>query len=94
MELSELLEVHSVARLMQIQHCENEPRPRMVSPDATGRLNIFGRRFWLPLNDHQPQPSNVETDRDHVRSESDIYRLGTQSKDGLKALLCLCHLVC
>ena len=48
MELPELLEVHSVAWLVQIQHRDDETRPRMISSDAAGRLNVFGRRFRLP----------------------------------------------
>ena len=45
---------------------------RRLAPDARGRLDVFGGGLGLALHDHQSEPPNVETDRDHVGGERDI----------------------
>ena len=86
-ELAELLEVHPVARLVQVQHREHEAGPGMVAADPAGRLDIFRGRLWLALYDHQPEASDIETNRDHVGCERDIDGFGIPAKDGLETLL-------
>ena len=55
-ELPELLEMRAVARLVQVKHDNHEARTIVITTDATGRLDVLRRRFWLALNHHQSKP--------------------------------------
>ena len=66
----------------------------MIPSHTAGRLNVFGRRFWLPLNDHQPEPGDVQANGDHVCGERDIDCVsGTRAELRLEGLLRFRHLV-
>ena len=67
MKMSELLEMGSVSRLVQIKDHDNNARPSMIAANTACRLDVLGRRLRLPLDDHQAEPQNVQTDRNHVR---------------------------
>ena len=60
MEMAKLLEMRSVARLVQVEDDNNEARAIVVAANAAGRLDIFGRRFRLALYDHQSETQDVE----------------------------------
>ena len=56
MELAEVLEVHAVARLVQVEHDNYKARTIVITTDTTGRLDVFRGGFWLALNHHQSKP--------------------------------------
>ena len=86
MKLPELLEVHSIARLVKVQYREDKARPRMISTDATCRLNIFGGSLRLTLDNHEPKAADIETNGNHIRRQSNIYGFRFRPKTGIKAL--------
>jgi hypothetical protein len=93
-ELSELLEMHAIAGLVQIKNREHEARSGMVSTYSAGCLDVLRGGFWLALHDHQPEARDIETNRDHIGCEGDIDGFGISTKDGLEALLRFRDLIC
>src|SRR5271170_2612297 len=86
MKLPELLEVHSIARLVKVQYREDKGRPCMISTDATRRLSIFRGSLRLTLDNHEPKAADIETNGNHIRRQSNIYGFRFRPKTGIKAL--------
>jgi hypothetical protein len=93
MEVPELLEVRAIARFMHIQDNDHKTRTPMIAADAAGCLYIFRGRFGLALDDHQPEPQDVEANGNHVGCKRDIDRLAIRSKHGVQPLLRKSHVV-
>jgi hypothetical protein len=51
---------------VQVQERHHKAGPAAHAADAARRLNVFGCRLGLALDDHQAKPGDVEADRDHV----------------------------
>jgi hypothetical protein len=66
------LEVRAVARAVNVQQRDHEPRPLVVAADAARGLDVLGSGLRLTENDHQPEARDVESDRDHVRGERHV----------------------
>src|SRR5690606_3629385 len=64
--VTEALVMRTVARLVNVEERHNEARPRIVSTHATRRLDVLGVRLRLAEYTHQPEPGDVEANRDHV----------------------------
>ena len=91
--LPELFVKRAVARLVQIEDRDDEPRPVPVAPEPTGGLDILGRSLWLALHEHQAEAENVEPDRDHVGRERDIHGLAVPLEWRFEPLLRLGNLI-
>jgi len=44
--------------------------------DPTGGLNVCRRVLGLAIDDHEPYPIHVDTDRKHIGREYDVDRTG------------------
>ena len=86
MEVSKALIVGSVARLMQIQYSYDETTSIMVTAYAARRLNVFGGRFRLALNEHQAETRDIQTNGDHVGRERNIDGLVSIVEAGFETL--------
>ena len=67
--------VGTVARLVDVEERHDKPRPLVVSADAARGLDVLGVRLRLAEDDHQPEPRDVEADRDHVRRDGAVHAL-------------------
>jgi len=85
--------MRAVARLVQIEDRNDEPRSVRVAPDPTDGLDILGRSLWLALHEHQAEAENVEPDRDHVCRERDIDGLAAPLEWRFEPLLGLGNLI-
>ena len=72
---SEMLEMSSIARLVQIKNDDDKTWPIVIAANAACGLNVFCRRLWLPLHHHETEPEDIETDRDHVGRERHVDRV-------------------
>ncbi len=70
--VAEALVVRAVARLVDVEERDDEPGPLVVAADAARRLDVLGVRLRLTEHDHQPEPRDVEADRDHVRRDGAV----------------------
>src|SRR6202051_4027776 len=69
----EALIVGAVARLMDVVDRYHQTGAVLVAAYAARSLDVLRARFRLPENHHQAQPGNVETHRDHIGSDRDMY---------------------
>ena len=67
--VAEALVVRAVARLVDVEERHHQARALVVAADAARRLDVLGVRLRLAEHDHQPEPRDVEADRDHVRGD-------------------------
>lgn len=69
--------VRAVARAMDVEQGHHQAGAVRVATDAAAGLDVFGAGLGLAENDHQPQPGDVEADRDHVGGQGDIDPVGS-----------------
>ena len=93
MVVPEALVVGAVARLVDVEERHDEPRPLVVAADAARGLDVLGVRLGLAEDDHQPEPRDVEADRDHVRGDGAVHTLLDLVEAALQAPPRLGHLV-
>ena len=86
MELTELLKMHSVTRLMHIEHNHHQARAIVVTANPASCLDVFGCGFRLSLNQHQAKPRDIQTHGDHVGSKRDVNDLIRGAERGFEAL--------
>jgi hypothetical protein len=55
MKLTELLEVHAVSGLMQVQYRDNQSWTRRIAPHTAGGLDVFCGRLRLPWTIMRPR---------------------------------------
>ena len=89
----EALVVGAVARLVDVEQRHDEPGPLVVAADAARRLDVLGVRLGLAEHDHQPEPRDVETDRDHVGRDRAVHALLDLVERRLESAPRLGHLV-
>lgn len=65
-KLAEAFIVKPVARLVDVEQRKDQARLVGDTTDAACSLDILGCGLRLPLNDHQPEPTDIQTDRNHV----------------------------
>ena len=75
MVVPEALVVGAVPRLVDVEQRHDEPRPLVVATDAARGLDVLGVRLRLAEHDHQPEPRDVEADRDHVGRDRAVHAL-------------------
>ena len=73
--VTETLVVGAVTRLMDVQQGDDKARPAFVASDPAGRLDVLGVRLGLAEHDHQPEPGDIQTDRDHVGRDRAVHAL-------------------
>ena len=61
--------------------------------NPAGSLDVLGGCFRLALNDHEPQPADIKSDRNHVRGEAEINGPAVRISYG-KACKTIPHLIC
>ena len=72
MEIPKALVVRAVAGLVNVQQRKDQTGSLMITPYATGRLDVFCCCLGLAHYHHQPKPGDVQPDRDHIRCERNI----------------------
>ena len=65
--MAEALVVRAIARLVDVQERYHQSRSSHVTTDTARSLDVLGVRLGLTEHDHQPEPLDVEANRDHVR---------------------------
>ena len=90
----EVLVVGEVAAAARVVHRDDEPGH--TTSDARGGLDVLGARLRLTHDDHQPEPVDVDADRDHVGGQDDICRVdlapalsrGSRARAGSRRTAC------
>ena len=80
-KLAEALVVGPVARLVEVQDGDDEAAAVVIAADAAGRLDVFGGGLGLALDQHEPEPRDVEADGDHVGGERHVDRLAARRQN-------------
>ena len=93
MVVPEALVVRAVARLVDVEQRDDEPGSLVVAADAARRLDVLGVRLGLAEHDHQPEPLDVEADRDHVRRDGAVHALRLIMERTLESASRFGHLV-
>ena len=73
-ERHEVFEVRAVSRPGCVEQCHHQTR--VTSPNTARRLDVLTRGLRLPHDGHQPQPIDIDADRNHVGGEHDILDVG------------------
>ena len=68
----EALVMRSIARLVHVEAGHDEARPPRLPSYPARRLDVLARRLGLAGDDHQPEPVDVDADRDHVAREENV----------------------
>jgi hypothetical protein len=68
----EALVMRSIARLVHVEAGHDEARPSRLPPHPARRLDVLARRLGLAGDDHQPEPVDIDPDRDHVAREENV----------------------
>ena len=87
MEVAELFIMHAVAWLVEVQHRHDEAWLAMVAADTARRLDVFRCRLGLPLDQHETETRDVETDRYHVGGERHIDGVAVSAEGRFETLL-------
>ncbi len=69
---AEVFVVRAIAGLVQVQERYHKAGAAAHAADAARCLNVFGCRLGLALDDHQAEPGDIKTDRDHVGGKRHI----------------------
>src|SRR5690606_27920138 len=63
----EALVVAAIARAVDIEERDDQPRTLVVTTHAAGSLDVLRCGLGLSQHRHETETGDVETDRDHVR---------------------------
>ena len=91
-EMAETFMMQPIARLVGIEQDKDQSWPIYLTTYAACCLDVFGCCLWLPLDEHQPKPANIETDRNHVCRQGDIDPVLLISARLCQRLFCFSHL--
>ncbi len=99
MELAELLKVHSVARLVHVEHNNHQAGAIVITANPARCLDVFGCGLRLALNQHQAKSRDIQSDRNHVGGKrhvdhlirSDFIDRGPEQREVLRIARTMCE---